>query len=262
MSIPAKYDRIGIGYNRSRQADPYLTSRMAYYLQLEKGKTYLDIGCGTGNYSNALWQAGLHFIGIDPSEVMLARARQANSNIVWQQGQASQTGLADNCVDGILASLTTHHWPDLQAGFTELHRVLKAGGRLLIFTATPAQMEAYWLNHYFPETLRKAMVQMPSFEATNAALIAAGFKVATTEKYFVKEDLQDLFLQSGKHRPELYFSPEIRSGISTFATLTNSAEVEQGLANLREDIDSGRIRTIISSYEGNAGDYLFLLARS
>ena len=36
-----KYDHIGIGYNQTRQADPYLLSRIVHHLAPEVGKTYL-----------------------------------------------------------------------------------------------------------------------------------------------------------------------------------------------------------------------------
>lgn len=60
-----KYDIIATGYNSTRQADPYLTSRLLYWLKPTKDKLYLDIGCGTGNYTIALADNGVNFVGID-----------------------------------------------------------------------------------------------------------------------------------------------------------------------------------------------------
>ena len=60
-----KYDIIGKGYNTTRKADPYLSSRLFHLLSPVKGETYLDIGCGTGNYSIALNEMGVDFIAID-----------------------------------------------------------------------------------------------------------------------------------------------------------------------------------------------------
>ncbi|MEL6846516.1 MAG: class I SAM-dependent methyltransferase, partial [Bacteroidota bacterium] len=69
-----KYDRIGQGYNDTRQADPYLLSRMQTLLHCPVGEQVLDIGCGTGNYTIALAESGLSMIGVEPSEQMLATA--------------------------------------------------------------------------------------------------------------------------------------------------------------------------------------------
>lgn len=74
-------------------------------------------------------------------------------------------------------------------------------------------------------------------------------------KYFVKPDIQDLFLQSGKYRPE------VRNGISTFAALPNRDEVQKGLAQLKTDIEDGSILKVIEFYESGVGDYLNVSAR-
>lgn len=256
-----KYDRIGEGYNQTRKADPYLVKKLIEHLNPRSYGLYLDIGCGTGNYTTALYAKGVRLIGIDPSAGMLSKARNANLNVDWRQGSCTATGLDDQSVDGIVATLTIHHWDDLKEGFRELHRVLKADGRLVIFTSTPEQMEGYWLNHYWPNLIRKAIEQMPSFHKVENALHAAGFRVAQIENYSVKPDLQDLFLYSGKANPELYFRKDVRNGISTFADLANHKEVEAGLAELRVDIDENRIEEILKSYENNDGDYLYIVAK-
>jgi len=53
----ALYDRIGVGYDDTRQADPYLRSRLIHHLRPSPSGRYLDIGSGTGNYTFAMHQA-------------------------------------------------------------------------------------------------------------------------------------------------------------------------------------------------------------
>ncbi|MFD2589164.1 class I SAM-dependent methyltransferase [Croceitalea marina] len=254
-----KYDKIGVGYNRTRKPDTFLTQRMLQHLSPNQDGIYLDIGCGTGNYTKEFQKRGFNFIGIDPSEKMLEKARFENNLVDWRLGSAENTRLQSNSVDGIIGSLTIHHWTNLQDGFLELNRVLKPNGKIVIFTATPEQMEGYWLNHYFPKVLSDAMIQMPSFEVIKTAMNFGGFKITSTDKYFIQPDLEDKFLYCGKHNPELYFDTQIRSGISSFASLTNQDEVEQGLTKLRADIDSGKIEGIIENYENNHGDYMYII---
>jgi ubiquinone/menaquinone biosynthesis C-methylase UbiE len=255
-----KYDRIGKNYNATRKADPYLTSRLLHHLAPQKGKTYLDIGCGTGNYTNAVAQDKYHFIGLDPSTEMLAKARKKNEDIVWMKGKAEQIPLADNSIDGMMASLTLHHWTSLDVGFQELNRVLKSNGKFIVFTATPQQMKGYWLNHYFPKMLADSMIQMPSFESIENNLRKHNFSIIETEKYFMRDDLEDLFLYAGKNNPSLYLDPIVRNGISSFSSLANQKEVEKGLALLQKDITSGKINEIIEHYKNEEGDYLYLIA--
>lgn len=259
--MEAKYDKIGIGYNQTRKPDPYLLSRLKHHLNPLAGRVYLDIGCGTGNYTVMLAHADYQFVGIDPSHEMLEKARMHESLIDWKIGHAEQIPFPDHHFDGIVASLTIHHWKNLSLAFQELHRVLKPQGHFVLFTATPTQMEGYWLNHYFPKMLRDSIIQMPAFEAVTHAFSQAKLMLHNTEKYFIKPDLEDLFLYAGKHRPSLYLNPQVRKGISSFSALANLEEVTIGLKNLEEDIATGKIDQIINTYENDTGDYLFMTAR-
>ena len=259
--MEVKYDKIGVDYNLTRKADKYLTEQLLYHLQPTKNGKYLDIGCGTGNYTNELQKNGFDFIGIDPSELMLEKAKLKNDKIDWKIGSAENTGLSENFVDGIIGSLTIHHWTDLKIGFSELNKVLKPNGRIVIFTSTPKQMKGYWLNHYFPKMLSDSIIQMPTLEKVEKAMTESGIELIESHKYFIKHDLEDQFLYCGKQNPELYFNEQIRHGISSFSSLSNRIEVENGLLELRKDIDSGKIQEIVKSYENDLGDYLYIIGK-
>lgn len=258
--MKAKYNKIGKDYNNTRKPDPYLVQRMLFQLQPEKNKIYLDIGCGTGNYTNEFQKKGYYFIGIDPSEKMLNTAKGKNNKVDYRLGNAENTNLDSESVDGIIASLTIHHWTDLNQAFIELYRVLKPTGTMVIFTSTPQQMEGYWLNHYFPKMLQDSITQMPALIKVQTAMENAGFRLKNTEPYFIQPDLQDKFLYCGKENPELYFDESIRNGISSFSDLANLEEVKNGLQKLRADIDNGTINKVIQSYKNNLGDYLYIVA--
>ena len=256
-----KYDTIGSGYNLTRKADAHLTEQLLLHLNPNKTGKYLDIGCGTGNYTSALQEKGFQFIGIDPSREMLEKAKLNNSEVDWRIGSAEDVGLPENSVNGIIGSLTIHHWTDLKKSFSQLNSVLIPTGRIVIFTATPEQMNGYWLHHYFPKMLSDSMKQMPTLNSVEMAMKENDIKILDTVKYFIKPDLEDHFLYCGKHNPELYFEDRIRQGISSFSSLANRAEIESGLSKLKTDIDSGKIDEIIRSYENDLGDYLFVIAR-
>lgn len=258
--MEAKYDRIGKEYDRTRRTDPYLAERMYHLLAPSAGGQYLDIGCGTGNYTDALQKKGLNFTGMDPSAEMLSKAAKRNRDVHWKPGHAAHTGLPGAVIDGVLASLTIHHWSGLQEGFAEMQRILKSGGRLLIFTSSPEQMEGYWLNHYFPEMMQASRRQMPSLQAIEEAMEQSGLYITGRKVYAVQPKLQDLFLYCGKHDPALYLEPAVRNGISSFASLANAAEVRSGLLRMEQDISSGEIGPVMASYNNNNGDYLFLIA--
>ncbi|MCF8238797.1 MAG: class I SAM-dependent methyltransferase [Saprospiraceae bacterium] len=255
------YDRIGKAYDRTRSADPDLVEQMVDLLDIQDDGRYLDIGCGTGNYTVALSRRGGNWIGIDPSEEMLDKARQRSTDIDWRVGHVEATGLDDRSMDGIVGSLTIHHWPDLPNAFAELARILRPEGRLVLFTSTPEQMKGYWLGHYFPQMMADSMERMPSLDAVEMAMQAAGLSLVKLEPYEVLPELQDHFLYCGKHMPEMYLDPDIRAGISSFSTLALQSEVVKGLETLEQDLKSGRIWEIIPAYVHELGDYLFLQAK-
>lgn len=256
--MTAKYDQIGKTYNATRQADPYLFGRLLHHLDPDRKGTYLDIGCGTGNYTLEFDKRGYRFTGVDPSSEMLKKARLSKSNIKWVEGSAEELDFENESFDGIIASLTLHHWKDLETGFSQLHRVLKSKGDIVIFTATPKQMDGYWLNHYFPKMLRDSAALMPSMKTLEAIFASLGFVIEIAEPYFIRPKLQDLFLYSGKHEPTRYMDPVFRSGISSFTDVAHFVEVKIGLKLLQKDIASGNITKVIQSYENQNGDYLFL----
>ncbi len=253
------YNKIGKGYNHTRRADPYIAGRLYALLAPQEGKIYLDIGCGTGNYTTKLADLGVQLIGVDPSELMLEQARNKNENLQWLQGTAEQIPLANNAVDGVVATLTIHHWKDVDKAFSELARIMKPGARMVIFTFTPEQEAGYWFNHFFPAMMQKGMAKSIPLQTISKMALKKGLSLTLTEKYFVHEELEDLFGYSGKNDPERYFDPVIINGISYFSIYADKQELDNGLMELKKSIDNGTFQTIKEQYDNDLGDYLFVV---
>ncbi|MEV6579904.1 class I SAM-dependent methyltransferase [Streptomyces sp. NPDC051582] len=98
----------------------------------------LVVGPGPGVGLEAAARRCAHVIGVDPSGVMLAMARRrcaspiARGRLHLAAGSAARTGAADAAVDVVISVNNLQLWPDVPAGLTELHRVLRPGGRLLL----------------------------------------------------------------------------------------------------------------------------------
>jgi ubiquinone/menaquinone biosynthesis C-methylase UbiE len=256
----AVYDEIGTGYDATRKADPYITSRIIRYLDVDDEGQCLDAACGTGNYTIAIAErTGSAFHGIDESEHMIGIARKKSQAIQWMIGDVASLPYKDNTFSGAICILAIHHFRDLNGAFEQLFRVLSRG-RLVIFTSDKRQMEGYWLNEYFPEMMRMSTTIMPGIEEVSHALETAGFENIVTEKYEVRPDLQDWFLYCGKHEPRMYLDPLTRKGSSAFASFANEDAVARGLKRLSRDIADGRINEVIESYRNEDGDYLFVAA--
>lgn len=76
--------------------------------------------------------------GIEPSAVMRqAAARRcaepiSRGVVTLSDGTAARTGQRDRSIDVVISVNNTQLWPDRPAGFAELHRVLRPGGRLVV----------------------------------------------------------------------------------------------------------------------------------
>ena len=255
-----KYDQVAKGYNNSRSADEYLYRRLKHLLNPSLTGRYLDIGCGTGNYTNKFAEEGYQFIGIDPSLKMLEVAASGSDEVVWLKGKAEDLSVLVSHLDGAIAHLTIHHWSSIEKGFNQVSNVLKPRARFVIFTALPEQVEGYWLNHYFPKMMKIGIDQLPSLDAISNSLYQSGMKVFGMERYFISPFLTDLIFYSGKRKPEMYLDDQFRSSVSPFSFLAIQEEVDAGLKELKADISSGIIKEIIENYENDLGDHLFIIA--
>ena len=253
------YDVIGRTYAQSRRADPVIAHTLAEELRLIDSGAYLDLACGTGNYTAALSALGGIWTAIDVSEVMLAQARSKYSAISWVQSKADSLPFSSAIFDGAICTLAIHHFENLDSPFTEVRRTLRSG-RFVIFTGLAEQMRNYWLCHYFPQMMTHSIGRMPSEQSVRAALSRSGFKSVTVTPFFVTNELQDLFLYSGKHRPTLYLDGALRANISSFANLASEEELYEGLSRLAADLQSGAFASIRNSYKTEEGDYAYIVA--
>lgn len=256
------YDSIGSTYCVTRRADPRITLELARLLGIDDDACYLDVACGAGNYTCALAALGGRWHGLDISETMLRQAKEKDSGVAWKAGNADALPYGDAAFNGAVCSLAIHHFSELAEPFREVWRVLDEG-RFVIFTAFPEQMHAYWLCHYFPEMMRISAENMPARESVVSALESAGFDIESIIPFTVTRHLQDLFLYSGKERPEFYFDPEVRANISSFASICEQQELDDGLRQLRADLDSGEFERVAQRYSAvasGAGDYAYIVA--
>ncbi len=254
------YDRIGGTYDTTRKADPNVTRQLASHLELKSAARYLDIACGSGNYTVALQKIGARICGLELTSTMLDKARQKSDRVKWLQGDAEALPFRDRSFEGATCTFAIHHMKNAWRAFEEAFRVIDSG-RYVIFTSDRAQLAGYWLNEYFPQMMAAVIQQTQDTEAVVHHLKRAGFSKVELDPWTIPRDLQDWFMYAGKYRPEIYFDPAVRAGISSFAGgLATSEEIAIGLARLKGDLDSGRFKEVASRYENDLGDYLFVVA--
>ncbi|CAM2904393.1 methyltransferase domain-containing protein [Paenibacillus sediminis] len=253
------YDQIGLNYDITRKADPEIARRLYEHLQVFDVRPIVDIACGTGNYTIALQRLGLNVTGVDISLEMLKSAQGKSNSIDWVQSNVENLPFENDYFSGATCILAIHHFRDLKSSFEEIYRVIKRGSRLVIFTATAEQMNHYWLNVYFPNMMRNSIQQMPTEDQIKISLQDAGFTLLGFETFLVEPNLEDFFLYSGKFRPEMYLNEKVRSGISSFTSLADPAEINTGLHQLTQDLQTGEIMRKIKDYPSIKGDYMYVI---
>ena len=113
----------------SRQVAPLFLS----WLDIPRGRRWLDVGCGTGALSAAIldqWSPA-SVTGIEPSEGFLTTAREnLGERAALHQGTATAIPLGDASVDVVVSGLVLNFVPDQQAALREMARVAGRSGTI------------------------------------------------------------------------------------------------------------------------------------
>jgi len=97
----------------------------------------LDAARGTGRHAAFLAARGHDVVGVDASPEMLARAAPKVPSAELRLGDLESLPLATGSFDAVVCGLALSHLPDLEAPLSELARVLRPGGRLIVSSPHP-----------------------------------------------------------------------------------------------------------------------------
>lgn len=111
--------------------------RIAAFERLEdlRGERLLDIGCGTGEYTTTLAE---HYTEVDGIEIERLRLeafeRNKPDNVALHLMSANDMNFEDDTFDTVVMIEVLEHLSDPVTALTEIARVLKPEGRLLLTT--------------------------------------------------------------------------------------------------------------------------------
>lgn len=112
---------------------------LVVWSRLQPGETVLDVGCGTGAAARFAAQdvgASGRVIGVDVNAGMLAVARSLprvdGAPIEWKEGPARALPVDDASVDVVLCAQTLQFVSDRPGALSDIRRVLRPGGRLIV----------------------------------------------------------------------------------------------------------------------------------
>jgi len=149
---------------------------------VERGslQTILDLGCGTGRFSEALAQEfDATIVGIDPSRTMLDEARnhRTDSRVFYARGSAELIPLKTDSIDVVFISMAFHHFTDQRAVAEECRRVLRPEGRVCLRTGSRERIHEYPYVSYFPGTVALIEQRLPSIRFQREVFEGASFEV-------------------------------------------------------------------------------------
>jgi 2-polyprenyl-3-methyl-5-hydroxy-6-metoxy-1,4-benzoquinol methylase len=114
--------------------------------RVKAGERVLDVGCGEGRFATELAGAGARVVGIDVAEEPLRRARQRDPELELELVAAEGPWeLEDASFDVVWAGEVLEHVYDTAAWLSEVRRVLRSGGSLLVSTPAHGRLALTWL---------------------------------------------------------------------------------------------------------------------
>ena len=185
------------------------------------------MGAGAGSYE----PTNRDVTAVEPSQAMIDQRPPGAAPCVRAPAEALPFG--DDSFDAALASMTVHHWDDVDRGLAELRRV--ARDRVVILTWDPEVAAESWLTaEYLPE-LRE--LDLFRFDSPSRLAERLGGDVTVTPVP-IPADCHDGFIEAFWARPEAYLDPVVRDGMSGMRAMDPDV-VARAMAQLESDLHSG-----------------------
>jgi ubiquinone/menaquinone biosynthesis C-methylase UbiE len=172
-------------------------SLISHFLKVEDSEpqVLLDVGCGSGEWSNNLATKGVQVYGIDPDKEALLAARtyatKIRSGATFIEGTAEDLPFQSANFDYILSVCAIEHFNDFSRAISEMSRVIKTRGTLVLTADSfsygrikPAlkdkhRKEYHVVNYFTEEQLTKELNKY-------------GFKILESS-YFINSHLSSSF---------------------------------------------------------------------
>jgi ubiquinone/menaquinone biosynthesis C-methylase UbiE len=160
----------------------------------------LDVASGPGILTCALASKAKHATGIDLTPAMLGQARKLQGelhlvNLTWIEGDVTRLPFADESFTLVTCRYAFHHFLEPLAVLSEMKRVCRKGGRILVVDTAPAREKAEAFNRM--EKLRdNSHVRALPVEEMLTLFSQAGLKDPQVETLRMAGDLDSLLARS------------------------------------------------------------------
>lgn len=169
------------------------------YLGDLRGRTFLDVGCGSGLFSLAAHRLGARVTAfdVDPDSVSCARELRRRFGGDWTVARASVLDAAFAPHDVVYAWGVLHHTGDLWAALDRAARLVKPGGLLFVAVYNDAgPLSRYWLRvkrryNRMPSALRP-LYGAAVYAPTELRLLARGSCFSSWTAYDAERGMNKL----------------------------------------------------------------------
>jgi demethylmenaquinone methyltransferase/2-methoxy-6-polyprenyl-1,4-benzoquinol methylase len=193
------FDRIAGVYDRMNSVmtaglHHHWRRRAADLAAVGPGSRALDVATGTGDLAVELARRGAEVVGCDFSEAMLSRARAKAPALRFEWADALALPYGDDSFDAATVGFGARNFSDLSRGLSEMARVVRPGGRVVVLEITTPQRPPLstffrvWFDRVVPRLGRLAgdpdaytylpasVRRFPGPEGLAAAMTAAGME--------------------------------------------------------------------------------------
>jgi malonyl-CoA O-methyltransferase len=237
------YDRTQIPavYDRGRDHGPEFLALWMNALESYPGggtiTTILDLGCGTGRFSEALAaRFDADVIGIDPSLKMLEQAqrKRRDRRVHYQRARAEAIPLSSQSVDMVFMSMSFHHFNDAGLAALECRRVLREAGYVFVRTGTRDQLSAYPYVPFFPSSHPILENVLPDRDHVRDVFETAGFHTVAAE--IIQQTIAPTLAA---------YADKLSTGADSVLARLSARDFEDGLAAMRSHAATGSDEPVV-----------------
>lgn len=190
----------------------------------------LDLGAGTGRFSWALAETyGAEVLGVEPATNMRRNAEESTqgTRLKFVPGDATSIPAGDGSFDMVWMSMVLHHVHDMESVASEIQRVLKPNGTLLLRNNFRGRLRGVPYYDYFPRALAIDEERMPDLLETVRVFSRASLQC----------DMVQTVLQYADRSFAEYTARIQMRGLSTLHLVTDE-EFERGIKQMKLAVEA------------------------
>ena len=165
-----------------------------------RGRRFVDIACGTGRWLMEARRRGANAVGVDLCrEMLLMGAEKPGSEGRLAEADMRCLPLRDGCADMLMCAFSLGYISGLEGAMTQLARVARPGGRLILTDVHPEGIRRGWTRSF---RCGEHIYELQNHAHSERQWIKAGHRAGLTLEQWIEPRFDDperaIFRQAGK----------------------------------------------------------------